>query len=472
MACGRLFESARRQRGAAFLLSVFILAIIGVSAFIALARGTQSDIDADRVTAAALAEAKAALIGYAAAVSLTGPERPGDLPCPDLDNDGVSDTPCSTEATSLGRLPWRTLGIRDLRDGSGERLWYAVSARFRNNPRSSCATPTDPNCLNSDARGTLTVRASDDALIADGANPDPFVPSGAVAVLIAPGTVLTRQGAAQPQSRECDPNTNCDTSGRCTLSPPTNTPTCNPANYLDVAVAGTAEDNANFVEASTNGFIMGPVRAGSDVIVNDRIAAVTFQDLMSQLEKRVIREVRNCLDQYASLNSGRYPWAADTTASGTSNDFADVNNLRTGRIPDTMSATSTSGTPAMSDSWPTTCSFTQGAWWNNWKLHVFYAVADTFKPGSGAPGLPCLSCLTIDTASGLVPDARYFLAIAGTRLASINGGQPRASVGDRSNPANYLEGENNFTSLVPLDTPDWFRSRVASTTFNDVTLYK
>ncbi len=182
-------RTARKQRGAAFILSVFILTIVGVSAFIAMTRGSRGEIESERVTTAALAEAKAALLGYAAGVPLTGPERPGDMPCPDLDNDGDADPPCATEARSLGRLPWRTLGLRDLRDGAGERLWYAVSARFRNNPRSSCATPVDVTCLNSDSRGTLTVRMNDGVVLADGMNPDPFVPSGAVAVILAPGSV-------------------------------------------------------------------------------------------------------------------------------------------------------------------------------------------------------------------------------------------------------------------------------------------
>lgn len=471
----RLRQVARKQRGAAFILSIFILTIVGVSAFIAMSSGTRGELESDRVTAAALAEAKAALIGYAAGVPLTGPERPGDMPCPDLDNDGDADPPCATEARSLGRLPWRTLGLRDLRDGSGERLWYAVSARFRNNPRSNCASPAHADCLNSDSRGTLTVRMHDDVVLADGMNPDPFAPSGAVAVILAPGSVLTRQDAAQPQSRACVVGTNCEASGRCTTAPATDTPSCNPVNYLDVAVAGSAEDNANFIEASANGFIMGPVRAGADLIVNDRIALVSHQDLMPLLERRVVREVRNCLDLYAVTSKGRYPWAADTTASATTNDFADVDNLRAGRVPDTMAVTSTtSGSPALIDSWPIGCSIIVGSWWSNWKLHVFYSVAESFKPDVPAAASSCsIDCLTIDTASGLVPDARYFVMMAGTRLASVNGGQPRAGVGDRSNPANYLESENNFTALAPPDTPDWFRLRGTSTaTFNDVAVFK
>ena len=52
----------------------------------------------------------------------------------------------------IGRLPWRTLGLPDLRDSSGERLWYAVSRQFARNP--TCM----PNCpLTSDTLGQLTV---------------------------------------------------------------------------------------------------------------------------------------------------------------------------------------------------------------------------------------------------------------------------------------------------------------------------
>ena len=49
----------------------------------------------------------------------------------------------------IGRLPWKTFGLPDLRDGSGERLWYALSPNFRDNPSVSP--------LNSDTRGSITV---------------------------------------------------------------------------------------------------------------------------------------------------------------------------------------------------------------------------------------------------------------------------------------------------------------------------
>ena len=81
-------------------------------------------------TRLALAKAKEVLIHYAVA----DPNRPGELPCPDFDNDGRlmlnvdfrggRDVPC---ATRRGWFPFRSLGVEELRDGTGERLWYAVA---------------------------------------------------------------------------------------------------------------------------------------------------------------------------------------------------------------------------------------------------------------------------------------------------------------------------------------------------------
>src|SRR5262245_11131637 len=101
------------------LLTVLLLGV-GVSAviynFVTPARDAQ---ERERITAAALAQAKQALIGFAAGVTLGGAARPGDLPCPDQDNDGDADAvpACDTPALALGRFPWKTLGLPDLRDG-------------------------------------------------------------------------------------------------------------------------------------------------------------------------------------------------------------------------------------------------------------------------------------------------------------------------------------------------------------------
>ena len=52
--------------------------------------------------------------------------------------------------------------------------------------------------------------------------------------------------------------------------------------------------------------------AANNVIVNDRLLVITYQDLMPLLERRVAKEALNCLNLYAAdpLNKGRYPWAS------------------------------------------------------------------------------------------------------------------------------------------------------------------
>jgi len=59
---------------------------------------------------------------------------------------------------------------------------------------------------------------------------------------------------------------------------------------------------------------------------------ITYQDMMPLLERRVSREVLNCLTSYASANNGRYPWAAPVTDVTT--PYSDVINTRFGRLPD------------------------------------------------------------------------------------------------------------------------------------------
>src|SRR3989304_1859863 len=82
----------------------------------------------------ALRQAKASLIAYAASEQwqiykgqVTNPPR--GLPCPDLDDDGDSQGLCSSALSRVGRLPWTTLGVDDLRGSSGGRLWDAVSSK-------------------------------------------------------------------------------------------------------------------------------------------------------------------------------------------------------------------------------------------------------------------------------------------------------------------------------------------------------
>ena len=486
-----LNDYLNKQHGQA-LLAMLVILVIGFSAAIyTLVSPTSSTVERDKITAAALAQAKAALIGYAVGVSdLAGGERPGDLPCPDTNDSGAPGTPnCNTQTLRIGRLPWKTLGLPDLRDGDGERLWYAVSTNFKDNGRTACVAPGAAGCLNSDSRGTITVRNNAGTVIHDGSNPDAFTPSGVIAVIFAPGAVLQRQGAGAAQDRSCSGGS-CTAAGVCTSSPLTNTPKCNPVNYLDT-LSGV-EDNAAFIDGNnSNGFINGVIRdATGNLIVNDRLLTITYENLLPVLQRRVAKEAMNCLTAYAGTaqNNGRYPWAAPVT--DVTSPYDDNVNTRFGRLPDTMSATllglggaveTTVCTllPAlcMSSSWPASCGTTQGSWWTNWKEMVFYGVAAAYAPAVNATLTPftasvpasggCGSCLVVNPPSATA-DKRVAVVVAGKRLTGVNGGQPRAITGDKQDPANFLEGENGNNTATSFI----YESSPTSTTFNDFVLYQ
>lgn len=180
----------KRQRGAALMT---ILLIVGVLvAFFAVRALNGANAERDKVTAAALAQAKDALIGFAVTYRENAPLHAdqvfGYLPCPDIDlNDGVSDSCGVAEVTRVGRLPWRTLGIPPLRDSAGECLWYAVSGRAKDNPMWTQ--------FNWDATGQFIVVDADGVNLAGAtAHNRPF------AVVFAPRAVVGAQARVAPSA--------------------------------------------------------------------------------------------------------------------------------------------------------------------------------------------------------------------------------------------------------------------------------
>ena len=144
----------RRQRapcGAALLLFLVVL-VVGTLTFVVGAL-SPALLDAWRAqrTAQALAEARTALLWYAATfreqqnrIQIEAGNPPpnfvaGYLPLPDLGSGNNTNIGCPWEGcdanlsgsalnkTVIGRLPWFILGTGPLRDGHGECLWYAVS---------------------------------------------------------------------------------------------------------------------------------------------------------------------------------------------------------------------------------------------------------------------------------------------------------------------------------------------------------
>ena len=263
------------QRGAALLALVLALALGSGLVTIEWIEAAARSSHAARRTEAALAAARDALIGYAASYpdQHSGRHGPGYLPCPDRSGNGSPNTPCP--ATSLGRLPWRRLGLHDPRDGAGERLWYALDRRFR-------AIGYKHRPLNSDTAADLAV---------DGR-------SGVAAVILAPGPALP----FQDRSRE----------------------RFDPAQYLE----GGNETPGDGTYVSRG----APSSQPRDRF-NDRVEAIFRDELMAAAGRRALAAARTALEKYrdAPWNTGVLPWLAPWT--GSADGALPVPGVTAGRLP-------------------------------------------------------------------------------------------------------------------------------------------
>jgi hypothetical protein len=157
---------SNREGGLALIYIVFALSVIFITYSIFTLRQINNASYQQQKTLFALEEAKRAVIGWSVLQN-----NPGQLPCPEdfsligTLNEGSAKSSCNT-LPAIGRLPWKTLGIGDIRDGNGDKLWYAISAGFRSSPIN----------LNTQAQLTL-----------DG------VSNAAVAIIFSPGRALENQ---------------------------------------------------------------------------------------------------------------------------------------------------------------------------------------------------------------------------------------------------------------------------------------
>ena len=476
----------RYQRGMALVIAtLMLLACIGVLLAIGLV-GAAGGAGRERASLAALAEAREALIAYAADHPINSVVGPGYLPCPDLDDDGWAEATCgsqngdSGQADRLGRLPWKTLGLADLRDGYGERLWYAVSSKYKgllNCGVSRACLDMTPDA----ALGTISVRDNAGSIIHDGTIAQAYRADagGAVAVVIAPGPPLARAAAdgseGALQRRECVPG-ECDASGRCVTQPPQRAAHCDSRNFLDKAPGARYgdEDNADFVDRNdaagrprnVNGFIHGPLTLPDGrIAVNDRLAVIAYRDVMPRIRLRVALEVAHCLRGYATRpeNRGRYPWATPACAQSAAQWDARAGVLF-GRIPDTPFASS----GAMLERWwsaaepasandacriaappgdaadeGSTAGRDGNSWWNAWKPYVFYALARGFAPDAGASGCAQGTCLDLADPTGraLGTSKQFAVVVAGATLARDGFVQSRAGA-NVSEVRQWLEAAN------------------------------
>jgi hypothetical protein len=399
-------------------------------------------------SAEALAQAKDALIGYAITYGEThGGYVHGYLPCPDpngtgygANSEGSSETCGSKNVSTMGRLPWKTLGLPALIDGNGECLWYAVSGTYKNNPM------TD-GLMNQDTPGLFEILDAGGATVAQ----------NVVAIVFAPGSPLGGQNRV----------------------PDGTAPVCGgnytPANYLDDD--GTI--NNAFVSPTANAGTQ--FRLGSSPLLNDRMIYITREDIFNARNVRakldeLTRKAAECIADYGNRNAGgmgdkRLPWSgrfrSPTDDYLTDSNYDDEDGRMAGRLPYRVNTSDSDSDnligspyyqldstglncPGVTD-WPV-----YSPWWQNWKDHLYYALASSYRPDSGATS--CGTCLSVNGTGNYAA----VVIFSGAALA----GQTRATTSDRLDTANYLEGRNYSNGSNSSGHSDYQSGSTSD--FNDV----
>ena len=282
------------QQGASLI--VFILAIIATGAvFVISTLGPENErVSSENDTSASLAKAKTALLSYAASYYLTQSTgatpiphagRHGLLPCPEqpsgFNGEGNSSNQCGvTHTNSLGRLPWKHMGIEPLKDSSGECLWYAVSGGFYNTPRSEMT--------NDDTPGMFQI-INENGNVIQGLTAEDRV----VAVVLAPGLPVNGQ-----------------TRSSATLNSPCKVPG-NPIDasdylefYQDIDNASVSNANPDLIDQFINS-----TGLNNNPIFNDRLISITAGEIFDAIKQQqsmydtkitmLGTELANCLVNYS-----------------------------------------------------------------------------------------------------------------------------------------------------------------------------
>jgi hypothetical protein len=206
---------------------------------------------------------------------------PGVLPCPDINNasayEGSPKISGASCAAFIGRLPWKKLGLSDLRDGSGECLWYALSPRFQD---AGNHTMANGKAINSTVSGSLAIQ---DAFGGVPAN------TPVIAIVFAPGAPLSGQVRGTSSTHPvCGGNDSA-------------------SNYLDKSPSGinNATGNGAFQ------FALGDASA----TFNDTAISISASELFAGVRKRVIGEIGASLKLYFE-SAGALPYAANNADTG------------------------------------------------------------------------------------------------------------------------------------------------------------
>jgi hypothetical protein len=254
-----------KRQGAALMLMLTILVIGAATLLVSSLSHSAAQIERDQKTADALAQAKDALIGDA--VSQTLVTSAGYLRLPDLGfmigltpSEGSSApnfSGNSKDYSVIGKLPWRTLGLKPLRDGQGECPWYVVSGHFKNTPIT--------DALNWDTLGQINLADGNGNIIA----------SNLAALVVAPGQALDGQNRtlSDPTYVQCGGNYDA-------------------RNYLDPYASSNAISGAiNYFIGGTNNRVT--LNTNNNLLVmkgsghyNDRFLFITSDEIFRVVMRR------------------------------------------------------------------------------------------------------------------------------------------------------------------------------------------
>jgi hypothetical protein len=251
---------ANRQHGAALLLLLAVV-VLGSSWYLVSRLKVESGMANAARTARnteVLNKAKQALIGYVAAQAVkAGENNPGAMPCPENpadfdDTNGLQGrVGSSCGVTTVGRFPWKTLGLDQLVDASGEPLWYVVGPNWG-------VLSGSNTVINSDSLGQLNV---------DG------VANDSIALIIAPGPAFKTPAA-----------TGCTAWNQ--VRPATGTPDWR--NYLECENA-TSPADATFVTFKSP--IVDPTTKAVTPVFNDQVVKITVADVMPAIEAAIANRI-------------------------------------------------------------------------------------------------------------------------------------------------------------------------------------
>jgi hypothetical protein len=278
------------QRGAA-LIVFLLIALLGGSSFLLSKLLNSSNLFSSQYfqkqlqTEKNLAQAKAALLGYAVNYHERFPGMYGFLPCPDYSDDGEEgqEDDCSLkgqDVSVLGKLPWKTLGLPVLRDDGYECLWYAVSGYHKDisyglSYQLADAAPPPlgsldlykrelarTNMLNSDTPGLFEIYHIEPGT----GKPAILEANHVVAVIIAPGKPLTGQNRTS-----ADPASTC---GKL----------YDQTQYLDDPGGGFSnQDFSNGIKTINQFFTANSAYQDQ---INDRLTYITRDELFQAIRKR------------------------------------------------------------------------------------------------------------------------------------------------------------------------------------------